>query len=498
MARQNRSQLIYLDDSSTINDSSSTPLYVQLYIRIRDLILDESFIAGDRLPSSRSLAHDLKISRTTVELTFDQLLIEGYIERRKGSGTYVADVLPERPASIDSRDNTIHRTKKADHILSHQGNLYYKTTFVRQEGSSDMLLAPCRPKIDSLSVELWNRTLNRIIRERGYELQYASTGKGDQILRKVLAGHLSRTRNINCSPEQIVITLSTQQSLHIISQLLLDSREAILMEEPGYPGAKAAFGCTGADIIPVPVDDEGLDMKNGLIRFAGVKLAYVTPSHQYPTGVSLGITRRLELLHWASSSNAWIIEDDYDSEFRYDGHPLTPIQSIDKNDRVIYLGTLNKALFPGIRLAYAVLPEVLVDPFVKTLGITAGPPPGLQQAVAAAFIEEGHFASHLRRVRDDYRKHRDILLGALGRLMGGSLRTGPTQTGLHICAYLPGLQRDVEISSLAEAKGLYIPPLSECYVGPEKQSGLLIGYGSTDINTIAEGISILSGIITSA
>jgi GntR family transcriptional regulator/MocR family aminotransferase len=297
---------------------------------------------------------------------------------------------------------------------------------------------------------------------------------------------------VHAIPEQVIITSSTQQALTVLSRLLLDPGDSVWIEDPGYLGARVALHAAGGRLVPVPVDEEGLDVGTGRRLAPEARLAYVTPSHQYPSGVTLSIARRLELLQWATQANAWVIEDDYDSEFRHTGRPLAPLQSIDSAGHVIYLGTFNKALFAGLRLGYVVLPKRLVRPFTQALEVLVGPVSTMQQAVLGAFIAEGHFASHLRRSGERYRARRKVLLEAVEAAFADTLRLGPSETGLHVCAYLPEAASDSVISARAAKAGLHVPPLSACYIGPKKQSGLILGYGGVDVDAIRQGINRLA------
>ena len=489
MPRPNLSPLIALTERTVSRDSSPMPpLYRQLYVRIRNLILDERFAAGDRLPSSRAMASDLGVSRTTVELAYDQLLAEGFVERRRGAGTFVAAVLPERPVALtDAGLETITPlpTLSENRMLGTGGD----------EAQAPLGFAPCRPSADLFPIELWNRTVVRTLRERGRSLQTAAPPAGDPALREAVAAHLARTRSVRCSPEQIVITLGTQQALGVLARLLLDPGDAAWIEDPGYLGARAALTAAGARLVPVPVDEDGVDVAAGRRLAPDARLAYVTPSHQYPSGGALNLARRLDLLQWAAQANAWIIEDDYDSEFRHVGRALAPLQSIDRAGQVIYVGTFNKAMFPGLRLGYVVLPRQLADPFAQALDVSAGPVPLMSQAVLGAFIAEGHFASHLRRSGERYRLRREVFLDAFWETFGDSLRLGPSETGLHLCAYVPDGTSDRILSERAGEAGLYTPSLSARYLGSHKQNGLILGYGAVDVTTIRESIGGLARVM---
>ncbi|MEM7788931.1 MAG: PLP-dependent aminotransferase family protein, partial [Bacteroidota bacterium] len=295
-----------------------------------------------------------------------------------------------------------------------------------------------------------------------------------------------------------LIVASTQQALGLLARLLTDPGEAVWLEDPGYLGARAVFQAHGAAVVPVPVDGDGLIVEAGTEAAPEARLAYVTPSHQYPTGVTLSTERRVALLAWAAETEAWILEDDYDSEFRHVGRPLAPLQSLDHEGRVVYIGSFNKVLFPGLRLAYVVLPEALVDVAERAVEAGGGQPSALVQATAAAFLERGHFAAHLRRSRAVYRDRRAALLGAVDEALAADVTLGPSETGLHVCARLPMGVSDVEVSARAAASGIHVPPLSPCMLGPEAASGLILGYAGVNEAAIWSGVRDLGRLLRDA
>ena len=475
--------------------ASPVPLYLQLCNLIRRLILEERFAAEMRLPASRVLARDLDVSRTTVELAYDQLVSEGFIERRRGSGTYVVDIHPSGPGLPARVGPALSKGNRIEDTLSNAGRRVVTITPFREDGPLPAGFAPCMPSEESFPIEVWNRTLIRTLRDKGRDLQRPTPIMGDQALRAALAKHLARTRSVQCSEDRIMIVSSTQQALHMLAHLLLDPADAVWFEEPGYLGARAVFSAAGAQLIPVPVDEQGMTIQAGHALAPDARLAYVTPSHQYPTGVTLAAARRVALLQWASATNSWVIEDDYDSEFRHVGRPLAPLQSIDQSGRVIYIGTFNKVLFPGLCLAYVVLPEPLIGPAKRALEASAGQASTLLQATVAAFMDEGHFAAHLRRSRDVYRARRRILQDATARHLEGLVTLGPTDTGLHVCAWLDTNLSDTAVSHQAAQADLHVPPLSPCYLGKTARPGLIVGYANVDERAIRRGIAHLASLL---
>ncbi|MEO0559123.1 MAG: PLP-dependent aminotransferase family protein [Bacteroidota bacterium] len=471
------------------------PLYLRIRDHIRNLILDEHLAAGDRLPASRVLAGDLGVSRTTIELAYDELVSGGFVERRRGSGTYVVDLLPTRPTPL----RRLEGAGVAPQQLSEVGRRLGTIRGFRDDPVLPAGFVACHPNEEAFPVALWNQVLVDRVYDRGRDLLRSVPLLGDPTLRRELADHLARTRRVQCSPERLLILASTQQALGFLSTLLLDAGDTVWMEEPGYLGARAVFQASGTRLVPVPVDAEGLVVADGLAMAPDARLAYVTPSHQYPTGVTLSAERRVELLEWARDADAWIVEDDYDSEFRHVGRPLPPLQSFDRDGRVIYVGTFNKALFPGLRLAYVVLPESLVEVAERGIEVVGGQPSGLVQASAAAFLELGHFAAHLRRTRELYRTRRDVLLASVEEHLEGVVELGPSETGLHVCARLADGVSDRELSERAGQAGLHVPPLSPCYLVAERSaSGMILGYAGVDERGLQRGLRQLASVVSGA
>jgi len=314
-------------------------------------------------------------------------------------------------------------------------------------------------------------------------------------LREAVATYLAAARGVRCGWQQVIILTSTQQGLDLASRLLLDAGEEVWFEEPGYLSARAALTSAGAKLIPVAVDDDGLNVEEAKSLSPKARLAYITPSHQYPTGVTMSLARRIDLLNWAAQADSWIIEDDYDSEFRYIGRPLAAVQGLDTAGRVIYTGTFNKVLFPALRIAYIVVPEYLVDAFSAARSLLDGYTPTFTQAVLADFIAEGHFSAHLRRMRLLYQERREVLLDAIEKRLSHIVRVGVSDTGLHVVGWLPAKTNDLALSARANAIGLDVPPLSRYYIGPRSKPGLLLNYAVMPPRNIRQGIISLASIL---
>jgi GntR family transcriptional regulator/MocR family aminotransferase len=315
-------------------------------------------------------------------------------------------------------------------------------------------------------------------------------------LRQAVAAHLAASRGVRCDWRQVIITASTQQSLDLTARLLLDPGDWVCCENPCYSGARAALQFAGARFAPVTVDAEGADFDALPPHARSARLAYVTPSHQYPLGVTMSLQRRLALLRWAEEGGRWIFEDDYDSEFRYAGRPIMSVQGLDPRQRVIYSGSLNKLLFPTIRLAYVVVPDALVDAFEHAVIATTGPAPTLTQAAAAEFISAGHLAAHIRRTRERYRERRDVLLAALDAELGGVFDVVAADAGMHVTGCFPDGYDDVAIARRAAQHGLEVPPLSTYYLAEPRRAGLLLHFARVTPPTIRRAIHVLATCVT--
>jgi len=319
---------------------------------------------------------------------------------------------------------------------------------------------------------------------------------GSRALRETIATYLRTARSLHCEAEQIMIVSGSQQALEISALCLLDPGSRVWVEEPGYQFARDAFALTGCAPVPVPVDEEGLDVAVGIRRCRKARAAFVTPSHQFPLGVTMSASRRLQLLDWAQSSGSWIIEDDYDSEYRYESSPVASLQGLDSNARVIYIGTFSKVLFPSLRLGYVVIPSDLVERFLTLRRAMDYGPPTFHQEVVADFIDEGHFARHLRRMRVLYRERRSVLVDSIRNELGPMVEVLGSEAGMHLTATLRHKTRDREIAELAARQNLWIWPLSPSYLGEVSRSGFILGFGSTAAADIPGAVRKLRDLLT--
>lgn len=456
------------------------PAYRRVFEMIRHAILDHQLPGGARLPSTRDLASELGHSRNTVLVAYEQLLAEGYIEARAGSGSYVADTLP-RSLAVASPKPARQAGNAATRSLSKRGRLlttspsdkcYEIQEFVA--GANDFSAFPHK---------LWQRLQNKHWRSPAPAfLDYARAG-GYQPLREALTEHLRVARSVKLDADQVLITAGTQQSLDLCTRLLTDSGDMVWMEDPGYWGARRIFEANDLHLKPVAVDADGINPSQTDLKTAP-RMIYVTPSHQYPTDVVMSLSRRRLLIEFAARKGAWILEDDYDSEFRYGGRPLASLQGLDAHARVIYLGTFSKVLYPGIRIGYVVVPTDLIEAFRTGLSDIHRPGQMAVQAALSDFIRQGHFSAHIRNVRSRYGMCRALLQQALQRTLLPQARLSNADTGLHLVIHLPGNCDDALLAAEAQRRQLNVKPLSSYYMAPPVTRGVVIGYGYTPLEQI--------------
>jgi GntR family transcriptional regulator/MocR family aminotransferase len=453
----------------------------QLYAAMRAAILEGRLGAGDRMPASRVLAADLGVSRNTALAAVDQLVSEGYLETRRGSGCYVARDLPDaRPSLVPVRNTPAVAT---DARLSRRGRGLAATprSAAALRGRWYPCFAPGVPDSSDFPFTLWARLLARSWRHPADDLVQGGDPAGHPDLRKAVADYLRQARGVRCEAEQILILSGIRQAIDLTCRLLLDPGDAVWLENPCHTGVRAAIAAAAVKIADVPVDGDGIVVARGIAKAPKARLACVAPSHQYPLGVVLSLQRRLQLLAWAREAKAWILEDDYDSEFRYEGRPLATLQSLDAEGRVIYVGSLSKVLFPSLRIAYLVAPPALVDPFRRARAAIDETPPMTPQPALAAFFAEGHLAAHVRRQRKRYAERQALLLELAKRRLAGKLELTADPAGLHLVARPVGplgRSADTEIARRLNEAGIVAPALSRYYVGKRLQSGLLLGYAA--------------------
>lgn len=472
----------------------TAPLHRQVYDALRGAIVAGHFAPAARLPSTRALAEQLNVSRNTVMNAFDQLLAEGYLVGRLGSGTYVADELPDRALAARPRaSRPAPRTDAARINPSRRAEALTATALPFRPSASPApspLLAfrIGAPDHDHFPAETWGRLLTRRWNRSRDDLLRHRDPRGYAPLRHAVCDYVNTARGVRCTPDQILIVTGTQQAISLTAQVVLDPGRPAWFEDPGYPFARGALVAAGATIVPVPVDDRGLDVAAGLRAAPDARLAVVTPAHQAPLGVPLSPDRRAALLDWARRADAWIFEDDYDSEFRYAGRPLPALQGeSDAADRVIYCGTFSKVLSPSIRLAYVVVPPALLDAFVAAKAFADIQCPALEQAVLADFITQGHFARHIRRTRVLYAKRQALLIKHAARELPG-VTIPPMPAGMHVIAHLPPGSDDRAIATRAQAAGVETLPLSAFTIANPQPPALLLGYAATPDSQIIEGL----------
>jgi GntR family transcriptional regulator / MocR family aminotransferase len=468
-----------------------SPIYRQLYDWFRSTITEGRMRPGQRVPSTRSMAAELQISRISVFNAYEQLQSEGYLEAVAGSGTCVARTIPDDAFGFLQP----HKRKGFEQVIAESG---LRKLSVRAEA---LLKAPSEPwlhnlglfrvslpALDQFPVDVWSRLVARHSRRLSRSAMAYGDAMGHLPFREAIADYLSTFRGVRCDSSQVLVTTGSQQALQISAQVLLNPKDQVLMEEPGYPGAHLAFTAASVELIPSPVDSEGIVVPEINRRGRRVRVAYVTPSHQYPLGMTMSAARRMSLLQWAVRSDAWIIEDDYDSEYRFGSRPIASLQGLDVHARVIYVGTFSKVLFPSLRLGYMVVPKDLLAAFRAARDAADIFSSTLYQAVLTDFIGEGHFARHIRRMRMLYMDRRRALVSAIRSQMGEILEVIGAAAGLHLVALLPQGACDVSVSRHAAQNGISAMPLSSCYLKAPKRGGLILGYGGVSPRQIQDGI----------
>jgi GntR family transcriptional regulator/MocR family aminotransferase len=476
-----------------LDRAAAKPLYRQLYEGFREAILAGRLGAGQRLPSTRGLAGELQISRLPVLTAFEQLLAEGYFESRAGAGTFVARSLANPRRTAGRTSSSGQETRPGPRTVAANPGLPLGRREPWLGGLGAFRVSQIA--VDQFPLQVWSGLVARHGRNpRASQMLYGDP-MGDRRFRETLAAYLGTSRGVRCTPEQILVTSGSQQALAIAARILLDPGDEVWMEEPGYQGARDALAIAGARLVPVPVDEEGLDVAAGVDRGPRARAAYVTPSHQYPLGATLTASRRLQLLDWAQRSGAWILEDDYDSEYRYESQPIAALQGLDRDSRVVYIGTFSKVLFPALRVGYLVVPADLVERFAALRAAIDDFPSTLYQAVLTDFLAEGHFARHLRRMRQIYRERRGVLVEALRSELGAQVQVLGEGAGMHLAAVLGEGSQDRRLAERAAQEGLWAMPLSACHLGQPSRAGLVLGYGGTGVPEILDGVRRLGRLL---
>lgn len=453
------------------------PIYLQLYRRYCEAIAAGKLKPGDRVPSVRSLASELHLARGTVEAAYQMLVGEGYFVARGAAGTVVSPQLAKLAGPAMPRV----AARGAPDANSPQGAPGEALPF--QLGL---------PALDAFPRKTWARLAGRNLRALAAVAMTYPDPAGFGPLRRSIATYLGIARGIECSPEQVFVTAGYHGALELVRRVVLQAGDVGWYEDPGYALARRFLLQSGLRLEPVPVDDQGLDVARGMQRAPGARFAVVTPTHQSPMGMAMSLPRRLELLEWARTSRAWIVEDDYDSEFRYHGRPLPALKSLDRHGRVLYTGTFSKVLLPGLRLAYLVVPESQVARTREQVDYAPGPGSILPQATVADFMEQGHFARHLRKMRALYAERRGYLVEALEREMGDMLTVQPQAGGIHVLARIGAGRNDRALATAAQARGLGLQALSNWRMGRAGRGGLLMGF--TNFSTPEMAVAAVRGL----
>lgn len=488
-----------MDLAISLESNNALPLHRQLYEELRRAILSARLRPGERLPSTRALAASLGISRATVTQSYEQLISEGYLQGVVGSGTKVCVQLPDellRTAPVKAA--AAPQQQRKPQLTRYGQSLDDSVPLEPPEPELPINFKSGRPALEEFPLTQWRRLLLRHCRsDQAALLDYATNLRGLPELRCAIAEHVARSRAVRCTAEQVIIINGSQQAIDLITKLLIERGDTVAVENPGYLGARRAFLAQGAKLQPIPVDENGIVVE----RLAAlppqlVKLVYVTPSHQFPTGVVLPLARRLELLQWAETNGAVIIEDDYDSEFRYDSRPIPALQGLTENANVLYVGTFSKVLFPSLRIGYLVVPTSLTHVFARARWIADRQTPTLEQLALTDFIREGHLDRHLRRMRTLYDKRRQVLVRALRHHFGEGVSILGENTGMHLMVRWQTKLPAEELVRRAAEAGVGIVSAALYYLDCAPQDEFVLGYAGLSERRIQEGVRRLARILS--
>lgn len=478
-------------------EAGGAPIYLQVSDWFRRAIADGQLRPGQRVPSTRALAAGLKVSRLPIFSAYEQLHAEGYLETFTGAGTCVAATIPQaaadalrrkarRGASITPARPPARRMATRASAMAGPPQMWLETQGAFRVGV---------PALDQFPLRTWSRLIHRHARHADADALAYGDPMGYLPLREAIADYLAVARAVRADGSQVMITAGIQHGLQICAHALLDPGDAAWVEEPCYAGTWQALATVGAVPVPVRVDRDGLDVAEGLRRAPSARVAFVTPSHQFPLGVTLSAARRIELLQWTARTGSWIVEDDYDSEYRFDSKPIASLQGLDADARVIYMGTFSKVMFPALRLGYLVVPKDMLPGFRACRDALDTCSPMLSQQALDDFIREGHFARHIRRMRGLYAARRAALLDAIAKHLPHTLQAMGVDAGMQLSALLPHGTDDAAVSRAAAKAGVSVRPLSQCYGQPDARSGLIFGYGSVDERAIDAGMRSLKPIV---
>jgi GntR family transcriptional regulator/MocR family aminotransferase len=473
-----------------IDRKASAPLHRQLYAGFRDAILRGQLAAGQQVPSSRALAAELAISRFPVLDAYSQLLAEGYFESRVGAGTFVSTSLPNRTAGARPATQPTSVARQTSR-RSKAFPVYDPLPWRHGWGSFGVH----QPALDHYPFEVWSKLLARHSRVLRVHPSDNIHPLGLKPFREAICAYLRTARAVRCEPDQIMVVNGSQQALDITTRVLLDPGDAAWIEEPGYSLVRSLLLGSGCRPIPVPVDQDGLDVAAGMRMCADARAAFVTPSHHYALGVTMSAARRFQLLEWSRQSSSWIVEDDYDSEYRFESMPIPSLQGLDTSGAVIYLGTFSKVLRPSLRLGYIVIPPDLVDRFMAVRYAMDIFPSFLFQEVLTEFMHAGHFARHIRRMRGLYKSRRTALVESLRAELGDLVEIQGSEAGMHLTVTLPDTYRDFDLAMRAAKDKLWLWPLSPCYMGDKKRQGFLLGFSNTPEEKMPEAVKRMRQVL---
>ena len=479
-----------------IDPQSRLALHKQIYDAYRIAIVNGLLRSGQRIPSTRALAIELGVSRSPVLNAYAQLLAEGYLESRVGAGTVICNTLPDRFTVSESTGTRSVSARFGTSPLSERVSTFppfERPAWVQGNGA----FAVGQVAFDKFPLNIWSSLVARHCQGMNRKAFQYGESAGSMVFRETIASYLRTARSVHCEADQVMIVSGSQQAIDISARVLFDSGAQVWVEEPGYRLAREALALAGCCLVPVPVDEEGLDVAIGIDRCPRARAAIVTPSHQFPLGVTMSAKRRLELLDWAQDTGSWIIEDDYDSEYRYDSAPIASLQGLDVNARVIYIGTFSKVLFPSLRLGYVVIPPDLVDRFLTVRRAMEIGPPAFYQDVLTDFIGEGHFARHIRRMRVLYRERRGSLVDSIDSELGSMVNVLGSEAGLHLTVTLARYVSDTKLAERAARQKLWIWPLSTCYSSLSEIAlpGFILGYGSMSLDDIPRAVRELHNLL---
>jgi len=472
--------------------TSDAPAYRWLYASLRAQILEGRLRPGARLPATRELAGQYGLSRGTIVNAFEQLRAEGYLQGRVGSGTHVSRVLPDDLLHVRSRPGARQTAQPSPrrHVSDYARRV---GPFPMGEPRPLRAFRANQPALDLFPADLWAQITARRLRRASGNLLMGCNPLGYRPLRNAVADYLSTSRGVKCVPEQVVILSGVQEALDLVARLFLNPGDRVCMESPGYVGAAIVFEAVGAKVSGIPVDQEGMELQES--RLQGARVVYVTPAHQFPLGITMSLPRRLALLEWARKSGALILEDDYDSEFRYSGRPVPALQGLDRNGLVLFAGSFSKVLFPSLRLGYLVVPLDLVDRFAATTSVTNRHAPLLEQAVLCDFIAEGHFGRHVRRMREVYAARLSVLLHEARQSLAGLVEISGVEAGLQTVGWLCEGINGEAAAKAAAARDVEVTPLAQFSRGRVAREGLQLGFSAVDAAEIRRGVRELAAAL---